>query len=245
MKKCYIFLYVLYYTHITLLSLHIQTVVSRILGFLWYISGNPWQHFAINENRCSLVFLFSSPSLCIIHALFTLPIIKFFFYIYMYKCFIYRTVKLFAALFNFYTEKVTFTSQGFCINLNFIIWVPYIWFLQTTDVMSWQCHLLHCTPPDYELYWPNHLDDIQNDIKNWNVYHNGVFSFIIHLRFEIKMSLLLHKCIYIMQNNITHIQYAFPCYLISFYLMSERMQITWIMRIYKTGKKQSICKTLA
>jgi len=50
----------------------------------------------------------------------------------MYKCFIYRTVKLFAALFNFYTEKVTFTSQGFCINLNFIIWVPYIWFLQTT-----------------------------------------------------------------------------------------------------------------
>jgi len=146
--------------------------------------------------NCNFIFLpivMHNP--CCVYTKCKPPIIKFFFYIYMYKYFIYTKVKLFAALFNFYTQKVTFTSQGFCKNLNFIIWVPYIWFLKTTDAMSWQCHLLQSTHPDHELYWPNHLDAIQNNIKNWNVYHNGVFSCTIHLRFAIKTSSLLHKCI--------------------------------------------------
>jgi len=35
-----ILLHVLIYTHTTMLSLCIHTVVSRILGFQWYISGD-------------------------------------------------------------------------------------------------------------------------------------------------------------------------------------------------------------
>jgi hypothetical protein len=234
-----------YHPAVTMYRLHIQTVVS----FQWYISGDPWNTSLLIKRMFSCIFIFLSSFMhnpCSVYTQCKPPIIKFFFYTYMYKCFTYRKVKLSAALFNFYTQKVTFTLQGFCNNLNFIIWIPYIWFLKTTDVKTWQCHLLHCTPPDHELYWPNHLDDIQNYIKNWNVYHNGVCSCIIHLRFAIKMSLRLHKCIYIMQNNITHIQYAVLCYLwySLFTLMSERMQITWIMRFYKTWRKQSICKTV-
>jgi hypothetical protein len=63
-----------YHPAVTMYSLHIQTVVSRILGCQWYISVDPWQHFLINKKGCSVVFLFSSPALCIIHALFTLSV---------------------------------------------------------------------------------------------------------------------------------------------------------------------------